>query len=73
MALSPQHKKRFGVYHWDTFDNETFFKRDFDTQEEAERWIKEEEYQGRLRPSGADKVDVVDKESAEIVLQFSVG
>ena len=73
MPLSPQHKKRFGVYHWDTFDNETLFVRDFDTQAEAEKWIREEGYEGRVRPSGADKVDIVDKESAEIVLQFSVG
>jgi len=61
--LSPKHKKRFGVYHWDTFDNETFFKKDFDILEEAESYI-EEEYKGRIRSNGADQVDIVDLEQS---------
>ena len=53
------HKKEFGVYHWDTFDNETLLMEDFDTLDEAKEFVTEH-YKGRLGGSGADKVDIVD-------------
>tara|TARA_B100000941_G_C28183332_1_gene388184 strand:+ start:256 stop:450 length:195 start_codon:yes stop_codon:yes gene_type:complete len=52
--------KNYRVYHWDTFDNETFLLSEFDTEQEAETFI-EQRYKGRLSSSGADRVDVVDK------------
>lgn len=71
MPLDTRHTKEFGVYHWDTFDNETFFKQDFDTLSEAEEYVGEE-YKGRIRSSGADKVDIVNSQGG-IVKQFNVG
>ncbi len=72
-----EHKKEFGVYHWDTFDNETFLitknwdtgeQADFDTLEEAEKFVKEH-YGDRLNPNGADQVDIVNKKG-DIVKHF---
>lgn len=71
MPLDTRHNKEFGVYHWDTFDNETFFKQDFDTLDQAEEYVNEE-YKGRIRLSGGDKVDIVDSKG-NIRRQFSVG
>ena len=59
MAIT--HTKEYGVYHWDTFDNETILLNEFDTIEEAEEYIKKK-YEGRLNPvQGADKVEIVDQ------------
>jgi hypothetical protein len=65
-----QHKKAFGVYHWDTFDNETLLVDEADTLEEADAIINER-YKGRIAGNGADKVDVVDRDG-RIVKQVSV-
>lgn len=54
------HTKAFGVYHWDTFDNETILIAEADTLEEAEEKTAER-YKGRISPHGADKVEIVDK------------
>ena len=57
-----QHKKEFGVYHWDTFDNETLLKADVNTFDEAEEYITEwYRKQGRIAGSGADRVEIVDR------------
>lgn len=57
-----QHKKEFGVYHWDTFDNETLLLKDADTLDEAEGFITERyREQGRIASSGADRVEIVDR------------
>lgn len=67
-----QHEqKEFGIYHWDTFDNETFLIAQADTQEEAQALV-EELYKGRLKSSGADRVDIVTR-SGDVVAAFSVG
>lgn len=50
--------KAFGVYHWDTFDNETTFLDDFDTYKEAEKFIKNH-YGDRIKPNGADKAEII--------------
>lgn len=65
------HKKKFGVYHWDTFDNETFLLKDFNTLEEAEKYVKER-YGTRINNNGADQVDIVDS-LGNIVKKYSVG
>ena len=65
-----KHKKSFGIYHWDTFDNETLLIAEADTLLEAEEAIKAR-YAGRLGPHGADQVDIVDKKG-NIVRKFSV-
>ena len=54
------HKKKFGVYHWDTFDNETLLINEFDTLPAAEIFV-ESQYKGRISPNGADKVEIVDR------------
>ena len=66
-----EHTKKFGVYHWDTFDNETILIDEFDTLKEAEDFVAEK-YKGRVRPDGADKVDIVNLKGV-VVKQFSVG
>ncbi len=69
--MAIQHSKAFGIYHWDTFDNETFLVAEANTLEDAEAKVKEK-YGDRIRSSGADKVDIVDNKG-NIVRQFSVG
>jgi len=66
-----QHTKPFGVYHWDTFDNETFLIDEFDTLEQAEKYVTEH-YKGRINDNGADQVDIVDSKG-NIVKKYSVG
>jgi hypothetical protein len=51
-------KRKFGVYHWDTFDNETLFLADFDRLSEAYIYILEK-YGDRISDNGADQVDLV--------------
>lgn len=67
-----QHTKEFGVYHWDTFDNETFLVDEFDTLDEAVKFVEEDKYKGRIRATGADQVDIVDKRG-DIVKKYPVG
>lgn len=64
------HKKKFGVYHWDTFDNETLLIAEADTLEEAQE-IVNTRYKGRISGNGADRVDIVD-DRGNIVQQASV-
>jgi len=65
-----QHKKEFGVYHWDTFDNETILTKDCDTLEEAEKYVSDY-YGERISSNGADRVDIVDPKG-NVVNTFSV-
>jgi len=65
------HSKNFGIYHWDTFDNETFLIDEADTLEQAITKV-EEKYGDRISSSGADQVDVVNQDG-DIVRKFSVG
>lgn len=53
------HKKAFGIYHWDTFDDETILVDEKDTLAEAKEFIKHK-YEGRISKQGADKVEIVD-------------
>jgi hypothetical protein len=66
-----EHKKEFGIYHWDTFDNETFLVDEADTLQEAQDKVQEK-YKGRIRSTGADRVDIVDKRG-NVVDKYSVG
>ncbi|MCK9458247.1 MAG: hypothetical protein M0R80_01175 [Proteobacteria bacterium] len=66
-----KHKKKFGIYHWDTFDNETILIDEANTQQEAEDKVQKR-YGDRIRSIGADQVDIVDKKG-NIVKKFSVG
>lgn len=61
----------FTIYHWDTFDNETFEVGTAQTLTEAEDLVKEK-YEGRIRESGADQVDIVDL-AGNIKRRFKVG
>jgi hypothetical protein len=69
-----QHKKAFGVYHWDTFeplDEDTSLVAEADTLAEAERLVSDK-YGLRIRSSGADRVDIVNQDG-DIVRQYKVG
>jgi hypothetical protein len=68
--MAIQHSKPFGIYHWDTFDNETILIGEANTLEAAEKFVNER-YEGRIGSNGADKVDIVDKKG-NIIRQFSV-
>jgi len=68
-STSSTHTRAYGVYHWDTFDNETFLIGEADTLEEAQE-IVQARYRGRIGPDGADKVDIV--HNGHIVEQVSV-
>ena len=64
------HKKAFGIYHWDTFDNETFLVAEADTIEEARDKIQAK-YGARISSSGADK-DNIDDGRGNVEESFSV-
>ena len=69
MAIS--HKKNFGIYHWDTFDNVTILIDEANTLKEAEKKVRER-YGDRIKASGADQVDIVDK-YGKIIGAYKVG
>jgi hypothetical protein len=51
-------KKKFGIYHWDTFDNVTTLVGEADTVAAAEKKITKD-YD--VSSTGADVVEIVDK------------
>lgn len=53
------HKKAFGIYHWDTFDNTTILVGEADLLSEATA-IVHDKYGLSISPNGADRVDIVD-------------
>ena len=65
------HKKKFGIYHWDTFDNETILVGEADTLIEAEGFVQKK-YGDRIRPTGADQVDIVDSKG-NIIKKYPIG
>lgn len=66
-----KHTKEFGVYHWDTFDNETFLQHESDSYDECVGWIADH-YKDRIGNNGADRVEIVDKKG-NVVRYFNVG
>lgn len=68
--MSIEHTKCYGIYYWDTFDNETILIREVDTLEEAIAFVKKE-YKDRIHKSGADQIDIVDLRG-NIVEKFSI-
>jgi len=66
-----EHSKEYGIYHWDTFDNTTALIDEADTLEDAIRLVYEH-YSERMRPDGADQVDIVDSEG-KVVRKYKVG
>lgn len=69
MALS--HTKKYGVYHWDTFDNETCLLWETDLFADANDYVQKH-YKGRIRADGADRVEIVN-DCGSIVAHFWVG
>jgi len=59
------HKKEFGVYHWDTFDDETTLLDEFDSLPEASKYVKKR-CKGRLNLQGADVVNIVNSKGTVI-------
>ena len=64
-----KHTKNFGVYYWDTFDNETFLEAEFDTVEAAMVMIFK---RFNIKLDGADQVDIVNK-MGDVIDSFRVG
>lgn len=64
------HKKEYGIYYWDTFDNETFLVGEADTSVEAIEFVNDK-YSDRIRRNGADRVEIVDLKG-NILEGFSV-
>ena len=66
-----KHSKKFGIYHWDTFDNATILIDEADTLKKAEDIVKKK-YAGRINAaSGADQVDIVD-DKGNIIRAYKV-
>ena len=65
-----KHKRAFGIYHWDTFDNETLLVDEADTLKEAQDKVVDK-YGKRISESGADQVDIVDQEG-NILAKYKV-
>lgn len=63
--------KSFTICHWDTFANETLRVGTAHSLEEAIAFV-EERYKGRIRPDGADQVDIIDG-SSNFVWSCKVG
>jgi hypothetical protein len=68
MAIS--HKKKYGIYHWDTFDNVTLLVDEADTIEQANSKIHNR-YGSRFSMQGADCVEIVDKKGC-IIARFNI-
>lgn len=68
--MAIEHKKEFGIYHWDTFDNETFLKHEEDTAKSCEHWIIDN-YGDSLHGDGADRVEIINQKG-EIVKKWNV-
>jgi len=66
-----QHKKKYGVYHWDTFDNETILLYQSVSLDKCVEFV-DKKYADRLRQDGADRVEVVD-DKGKIVRSWNVG
>lgn len=64
------HKKQFGIYHWDTFDNVSLLITERDSLQEAQDYIKKE-YGDRISSNGADVVEIVNKKG-DIVSRYKV-
>lgn len=64
------HKKKFGIYHWDTFDNKTILVDEANTEDEAVEKIKKK-YTERISKDGADQVDIVDRDG-NIIFKYKV-
>lgn len=65
------HKKKYGIYHWDTFDNETLLIGQKDSLPDAEKYVTKK-YGDRIKPSGADVVEIVDKKG-NVIRRYSIG
>jgi len=51
--------KKYGVYHWDTFDNVTLLLHEDNDLTKCKNYVTIR-YAGRIALDGADRVDIVD-------------
>ena len=63
-------RKAFGIYHWDTFDNETTLIDEADTIEEAQKKVNDK-YGDKISADGADRVDIVDSKG-NVAAKFQI-
>lgn len=64
-------EKRYGVYLWDTFDNQTIRLRDLDTLEEAEKFVIDR-FGDRISSDGADVVKILDRVTDNTVRSYTI-
>lgn len=65
------HKLKYGIYHWDTFDNETILIDESNDLTDAVKKVKDK-YGARINMgSGADRVDIVD-DTGKVIRIFYV-
>ncbi len=64
-----EHTARFGIYHWDTVDDETMLLSQADTIKEAEEYVKKH---CCVEAYGADQVDIVDLRG-NVIRTFPIG
>jgi len=65
-----EHTKEFGIYHWDTFDNQTLLVDEADSLPKAIQKVKKC-YKDRIRENGADRVEIVNL-NGDVVEKFKV-
>jgi hypothetical protein len=63
------HKKKYGMYHWDTFDNETILVTESDDLNDLKEQVLKKY---RVTPSGADVVEIVNN-IGTIVASYKIG
>ena len=68
--MTIEHTKKFGIYHWDTFDDTTFLVDEADTLPQAQKKVTDK-YGSSISDDGADRVDIVDK-NGKIVKKYSI-
>lgn len=69
-----RHKLNYGIYYRDIFDNKTFktcLIGEFDTKVEATMFV-ENKYAGKISPSGANQVDIVNYYGA-VIKSYKIG
>lgn len=68
MGFCKGQTKKYGVYHWDTFDNRTIRVHETNEMSEAKKYVSDNY---NVSADGADRVDIVTKEGA-VLHSFSI-
>jgi len=69
--MNAKQTKEYGVYLWDTFDNETLFLKDFHALKDAKEYI-EEKFKNDISKDGANRVDIVTLSTGSVVKFYNI-